>query len=122
MKPLKITVATFFLSLAFSLPSHAGSTDTPDEPMSMQKGMGMKGPKSKEELERHLRMNQEQMLKMHDLSNRILSETDPKKKEQLKNEQLELMKTHHEQMMTKRMEKKQRHQKTMEKPAPKSTP
>ncbi|WP_236994033.1 hypothetical protein [Candidatus Methylomicrobium oryzae] len=127
MKPIKITAATFFLSLAFSLPSHAGSTDTPDEPMNMQQGMGMrhgmgmKGPKSKEELEQHMRMNQEHMLKMHDLSNRILSETDPKKKEQLKNEQLELMKAHHEQMMTKRMERKQHHQKTMEKPAPKST-
>jgi hypothetical protein len=128
MNRIKTTAATFFLSFAFSLPSHAGSTGAPDEPMNMQKGMGMhqgmgmKGPKSKEELEQHMRMNQEHMLKMHDLSNRILAETDPKKKEQLKNEQLELMKSHHEQMMTKRMERKQRHQKAMEKPAPKSTP
>jgi hypothetical protein len=130
MKPIKITTATFFLSLAFSLASHAGSTAAPDEPMNMPQGMGMHqgmgmrghGHMTEAELDQHLRMNQEHMLKMHDLSNRILAETDPKKKEQLKNEQLELMKAHHRQMMTQRMERKPHHQKTLEKPASKSTP
>lgn len=128
MKPIKITTATLFLLLTHSLTSHAGSPAAPaasDEPMNMEKGMemhrgmGMQGRMSDAERDQHLRMNQEHMLKMHDLSNRILSETDEKKKEQLKNEQLELMKAHHEQMMTKRMERRQHHQKATEKPAAK---
>jgi hypothetical protein len=45
-------------------------------------------------------MRQEQMLKMHDLSNKILAETDPKKKQALKDEQLGLMKIEHMQMMS----------------------
>jgi hypothetical protein len=48
----------------------------------------------------HLKMRQEQMLKMHDLSNKILAETDPKKKQELKDEQLELIKAEHMQMMS----------------------
>lgn len=128
MKPIKITIATLFLLLTHSLASHAGSPATPaasDDPMNMEKGMemhrgmGMQGRMSDAERDQHLRMSQEHMLKMHDLSNRILSETDEKKKEQLKNEQLELMKAHHDQMMMKRMERRQQHQKTTEKPAAK---
>jgi hypothetical protein len=121
MKQKKITIAAFFLSLALSLASHAGSPAATDEPMNMQKGMGMRGhgKMSEEELNQHLRVSQEHMLKMHDLSNRILAETDEKKKEQLKKEQLELMKAHHTQMMTKRMERKQQHRKSMQKPAAK---
>jgi hypothetical protein len=130
MKLIKITAATLFLMLTISLASHAGSPTAPaapDEPMNMQKGMGMHrgmgmgGQMSDAERDQHLRGYQEHMLKMHDLSNRILSETDEKKKEQLKNEQLELMKAHHEQMRTHRMERRQQHQK-MEKPATKPTP
>jgi Spy/CpxP family protein refolding chaperone len=130
MKPIKITAATLFLMLTISLASHAGSPTAPaapDEPMNMQKGMGMHrgmgmgGQMTEAERDQHLRMYQEHMLKMHDLSNRILSETDEKKKDQLKNEQLELMKAHHEQMRTQRMERRQQHQKT-DKPATKSTP
>jgi hypothetical protein len=40
------------------------------------------------------------MLKMHDLSNKILAETDPKKQQALKDQQLELMKSEHMQMMS----------------------
>jgi hypothetical protein len=75
--------------------------------------MGMGGHQMTEaERDQHLRTYQEHMLKMHDLSNRILSETDEKKKEQLKNEQLELMKAHHEQMRAHRMERRQQYQKS----------
>jgi hypothetical protein len=123
MKPIKITSATFFLMLIMSSASHAGSPTAPaasDESMNMQKGMGMHrgmgmgmgGQMSEAERDQHLRMYQEHMLKMHDLSNRILSETDEKKKDQLKNEQLELMKAHHEQMKSQRMERMQQHQKS----------
>jgi len=38
------------------------------------------------------KIRQEQMLKMHDLSNKILAETDPKKQQALKDQQLELIK------------------------------
>ncbi|MEY3786026.1 MAG: hypothetical protein RLZ75_231 [Pseudomonadota bacterium] len=48
----------------------------------------------------HLKMRQEQILKMHDLSTKILAETDPKKKQALKDEQLQLIKAEHMQMMT----------------------
>jgi len=47
----------------------------------------------------HLKMRQEQILKMHDLSNKILAETDPKKQQALKDQQLELIKAEHMQMM-----------------------
>jgi hypothetical protein len=45
-------------------------------------------------------MKQEQMLKIHDLSNKILAETDPKKKQALKDQQLGLIKVEHMQMMS----------------------
>jgi hypothetical protein len=48
----------------------------------------------------HLKMRQEQILKMDDLSDKILSETDPTKKQALKDEQLELIKAEHMQMMS----------------------
>ena len=48
----------------------------------------------------HLKIRQEQMLKMHDLSNKILAETDPKKQQALKDQQLELIKAEHLQMMS----------------------
>lgn len=47
----------------------------------------------------HLKMKQEHILKMHDLSNKILAETDPAKKQALKDQQLDLMKSEHMQMM-----------------------
>lgn len=47
----------------------------------------------------HLKMMQDHILAMHDLSNKILAETDPAKKEQLKQQQRELMKEHHHGMM-----------------------
>lgn len=48
----------------------------------------------------HLKQKQEHMLMMHDLSNRILAETDPAKQQALKDQQLEIMKAHHMKMMS----------------------
>jgi Spy/CpxP family protein refolding chaperone len=131
MKPIKTIFTALFLSLTLSLASRAESPSSPaasDDPMTMEKGMGMSrgmgmkgGNMTEAERDQHMRMYQEHMLKMHDLSNRILAEPDEKKKEQLKNEQLELMKSHHAQMKTHRMEKMQKHRKT-ETPATKTTP
>ncbi|CAG1020536.1 hypothetical protein DOJK_00410 [Patescibacteria group bacterium] len=49
--------------------------------------------------EEHLKAMQEHILAMHDLSNQILAEKDPAKKEQLKQQQRDLMKSHHASMM-----------------------
>ena len=68
-----------------------------DHPMKMDQPMS-KMDESK--MMEHLKMRQEQILKMHDLSNKILAETDPKKKQALKDEQLELIKADHMQMMS----------------------
>ena len=68
-------------------------------------GMGMMGGMNEE----HLRAMQEHMLMMHDYSNKILAEKDPAKQAELKNQQLELMKAHHAQMMQHGQQMKQDH-------------
>ena len=60
----------------------------------------MKMDESKMMAHLNLKMKQEQMLKIHDLSNKILAETDPMKKQALKDQQLELIKVEHMQMMS----------------------
>ena len=50
-------------------------------------------------IQQHLKAKQEHQLMMHDLSNKILSETDPQKQQALKDQQLEMMKKHHQHMM-----------------------
>lgn len=65
-------------------------------------GRGMMGMND-EQMTEHMRGMQEHMLMMHDLSNKILAETDTTKKQALKDQQLELMKAHHQQMMSKMM-------------------
>lgn len=64
--------------------------------------MGMMANMSEEEKEKRLRTKQKHMLKMHDLSNQILTAKDPKEKERLEEEQIQLMKTHMAEMMAKR--------------------
>jgi hypothetical protein len=64
--------------------------------------MGMAADQGKMDpvkMEQHLKEMQEQSLIMHDLSNKILAETDPQKQQALKDQQLELMKAHHQKMM-----------------------
>ena len=68
-----------------------------DQPMKMDKPMAKMDDSKMME---HLKMKQEHILKMHDLSNKILAETDPKKKQELKDQQLELMKSEHMEMMS----------------------
>lgn len=127
MKPIKMTSAALFLLLPLGGASHAATPAepaAPNEPMGMHKGMGMHqgmggmGHMTEAERDQHLRMYQDHMLKMHDLSNRILAEPDAAKKEQLKKEQLDLMKAHQAQMMSHRMERMQKRP-PMEKPAAK---
>ena len=84
--------------------------------MPMHQGMGMGMGMSEEQLDSHLRNQQEYQLKMHDLSNKILTETDPAKKEELKKQQLDLMKAHHKQKMEHRQEMKGQRQEMKQKP------
>jgi hypothetical protein len=49
--------------------------------------------------EQHVQLMQEHILKMHELSTQILAEKDPAKKEQLKQQQRDVMKAHHAGMM-----------------------
>lgn len=64
--------------------------------MGMEHGMDKMDPAKMTE---HLKLKQEQMLLMHDLSNKILAEKDPQRQQALKDQQLELMKAHHMEMM-----------------------
>jgi hypothetical protein len=67
----------------------------------------MMGGMSPEMKEQHLKQKQENFLKMVELSNKILAATDPKEKERLKAEQLQLMKEHekaHQEMMQQHMQ------------------
>ena len=107
-KTMPLLIGLLFLSMV----SHAGQTEKSKESagtMKMQggmgkhQGMGMMGNMTEQEKEQHLRTMQEHMLKMHELSNKILAETNPAKKEELKNEQLQLMKKYYGQMMERRM-------------------
>jgi hypothetical protein len=76
------------------------SPPMPMKGMGMHHGMGgMMAGMTEEQKDKHMRSMQEHMLKMHDLSNQILAEKDATKKEQLKTQQLQLMKAHHAEMM-----------------------
>ncbi|MFI3135682.1 MAG: hypothetical protein QX197_02785 [Methylococcaceae bacterium] len=93
MNYLNLSSVFFLVLMTTSMASHA--VDAPQPPQPATHGAGM----TDEQREQHFRAKQEQDLIMHDLSNQILAEKDPAKKEQLKNQQLDLMKTHHAQMM-----------------------
>ncbi|MGR9045115.1 MAG: hypothetical protein ACU83N_07455 [Gammaproteobacteria bacterium] len=69
------------------------SAPKPMPEMKMEPKMG--GEMDHDMMVKHLQMEQEHRLKIHDLSNKILSEKDPKKQEELKHQQLELMIEHH---------------------------
>jgi hypothetical protein len=115
MKRLYKTTAALLLLLPLGAPSFAEEPQKVAEPMQpgmdMHQGMGgMMGGMTLEQKDQHLRAMQEHMLKMHELSNQILAEQDPAKKEQLKNQQLQLMKTHQEQRKTHRQQMKEQRQ------------
>lgn len=110
MKHSYKSIAVLLLLLSISTIGSAADPQKTDAPMK-EMGMGMMGGMTEEQRNEHLRSMQEHMLKMHDLSNQILSEKDPAKKETLKNQQLELMKAHHAKMKEHRQQKMQEHKK-----------
>jgi hypothetical protein len=82
-------------------PQHPVAPPPPPPPMHHpDMGMGGMGGMSDAEQQQHFQAMQAHMLMMHDLSNKILAEQDPAKKEQLKNQQLEIMQAHHKKMMS----------------------
>jgi hypothetical protein len=122
MKQYHKSILPLMLLLPMSMAGVAETSQQPKAPMDEMKmesgmGMGMMGDMTEEQMEQHLRSMQDHMLAMHDLSNQILAEKDAAKKEQLKNQQLQLMKAHRAQMMEHRMQKKMRHQQKMQSPA-----
>jgi hypothetical protein len=70
-------------------------------------------PMDPAKMEAHLKERQAYLLAMHDLSSKILAETDPTKQQALKDQQLELMKAEHIKSMSrhsgKPMHNKQMH-------------
>lgn len=113
MKHLYKSTAALLLLLPISMMSSAAEPQKTAEPakeMGAHQGMGMGGMTEEQKTE-HMRSMQEHMLQMHDLSNQILAEKDPAKKDALKNQQLELMKAHHSQMMEHRQQRRQEHKK-----------
>ncbi len=105
MKVFYQLIAAALLSSSLSIVSFAAdqtvtSEAQPQKVAEPMKGMGMMmGNMTEEQQEQHLKMMQENMLMMHDLSNQILAEKDPAKKQALKKQQLDLMKAHHSEMM-----------------------
>jgi hypothetical protein len=109
MKHLYKSIAVLLLLLPLSMASSAAEPQKAAEPakeMGAHQGMGMMRGMTEEQKNAHMRAMQDHMLQMHDLSNQILSEKDPAKKETLKNQQLDLMKAHHAQMMEHRQQHK----------------
>ena len=98
MKKFYSIMTMFFLlfvnSISIAAEEQATPIQTPQQPpVKPAKDMGMMAD------DEQLKMMQEHILAMHDLSNKILAETDPAKKEQLKQQQRDLMKTYHVSMM-----------------------
>lgn len=103
-----VTICLLAAMTAIGNAEEAKNTDAmPTGRMGMHHGMGgMMAGMTDEQKDKHLRSMQEHMLKMHDLSNQILAEKDATKKDQLKAQQLQLMKEHHAQMMERHKEMK----------------
>jgi hypothetical protein len=106
MKMIHIKLALLALCIGLIQTTNAEDMAKPASPPIMNHGGGMRhgvggmmGQMSEEQKEQHLKMMQEHLLAMHDLSNQILAEKDAAKKELLKKQQLDLMKAHHAHMM-----------------------
>jgi len=103
MKHTYKLTALGLLLLPLSIASWAADAEKPAEPQPatqpMKHGGMMMGNMTEEQQEQHLKAIQEHSLMMHDLSNQILAEKDPAKKEQLKKQQRDLMKAYHDTMM-----------------------
>lgn len=89
-----ISLLAVLAVVPFSQVSFAEKEPAPKQKMKMDQGMGC-GQMDRAEMTKHMKLEQEHQLKIHDLAHKILSETDPKKKQELKDQQLKLMEEHH---------------------------
>ncbi|MEQ1638041.1 MAG: hypothetical protein ABL903_15260 [Methylococcales bacterium] len=106
MKTINVLATALVMLMMMSMPGYAVDTQNP-QPATDTKGA--MGKMTSELLDQHLRAKQEHLLKMHELSNQILTEQDAAKKEQLKTQQLELMKADHAKMMEHHHGKRNKH-------------
>lgn len=111
---MKKVTAIGLLLIFSTLSFQALAKDEPKMQHSMSGKQGMQGQMTKEKMDTRMRSMQAHMLTMHDYANRILDEKDPDKKQQLKDEQLTLMKAHHMKMKAHRQKMKQMHQNMMQ--------
>lgn len=104
----KNTLTAVLLTAVFCLPAaYAEESSTKPVPATAMGGMGGMDMSSMMMSDDKLKMKQEHLLKMHEFSTKIVGATDPKEKERLKAEQLQLMKDHekqHHQMMQQHMQ------------------
>jgi hypothetical protein len=108
MKTLELAAAVTLALLAGLSMTHAEETGKPAAPPAsaghQMGGMDMSGMMMSDE---RLKQKQEHLLKMHELSTKILAATNPQEKDKLKAEQLQLMKEHekqHHMMMQQHMQ------------------
>lgn len=114
MKHIYKAIAVCLLTMPLSMAVHAESDMSSmgkHEGMEKHEGMqGMHGDMMAQMMSpEHLKEMQAHMLLMHDLSNKILAEKDPKKQQVLKDQQLEVMKAHMAEMMAKHQKMKMSH-------------
>lgn len=102
---MKHTLKTSILATLILFISPSWAQQPPHHPSAEGGKMGMEhdmGAMDPAKMTEHLKQKQEHMLLMHDLSNKILAEKDPQRQKALKEQQLELMKAHHLEMMSMR--------------------
>jgi hypothetical protein len=105
---VKIVVLSTLLPFSLSCGAEQPKQSAADGGMKMGSEQAAMDPAK---MEQQLKDMQEHSLQIHDLSNKILAESDPQKRQALKDQQLELMKAHHMQMMSGHAGKPMTHQK-----------
>ncbi len=109
---MKISTKPLIIGALLILSPAGHAQQPPHPPMDMGDGMGMEhnmGAMDPAKMLEHMKKKQEHMLMMHALSNKILAEKDPQKQQALKDQQLELIKAHHQEMMSRHHDKQQDH-------------
>ncbi|TAN50402.1 MAG: hypothetical protein EPN21_09060 [Methylococcaceae bacterium] len=94
MKTIVHYTVTLFCCALLSAPVLAEPTPAPPHG-----GMGMMGMMGGGMNDQHMRQMQDQMLKMHDMMHQIRDAKNDAERNRLKDEQLKLMKEHHDNMM-----------------------
>ncbi len=98
---MKHLLKIFIFSALIPFSSICNAEQTKDSHMNDTTAMSAgQNPMDPAKMDAHLKEMQAHLLTMHDLSNKILAETDPAKQQVLKDQQLELMKAEHMKKMS----------------------